>query len=65
MIGVIVMKPKDFSLRIDEELLKKLHYIADYSDRSVNRELLRVIRGHVEAFEMEHGKIVVEKGRDQ
>lgn len=51
------MKIKDFSLRIDEELLEKLHYVADYNDRSVNRELLRLVRIHVEAFENDHGPI--------
>lgn len=44
------MKVKDFSLRIDEEQLQKLHYIAGYNDRSVNRELLRLIREHIIAF---------------
>lgn len=57
------MKTKDFSLRIDEEQLQKLHYIADYGDRSVNRELLRLIRNHIEAFEKEHGKIELEKDK--
>ena len=51
------MATKDFSLRIDEELLAKLHYIADYNDRSVNRELLRLIRSHVAGFEAAHGAI--------
>ena len=58
------MKPKDFSLRIEQEQLKKLHYIAEYHDRSVNRELLRLIRGHIELFEKEHGKIEVEEQYD-
>lgn len=51
------MEMKDFSLRIDEELLRKLHYVAEYHDRSVNRELLRLARYHVEKFEQAHGKV--------
>jgi predicted transcriptional regulator len=51
------MQIRDFSLRIEDELLKKLHYIADFEDRSVNRELLRLIRKHITDFEAEHGKI--------
>lgn len=54
------MKVKDFSLRIDEDQIRKLHYIADYSDRSVNRELLRLIREHIRTFEEEHGSIPME-----
>ena len=48
---------KDFSLRIEEDLLRKLHYVAEYHDRSVNRELLRLARYHVEKFEQAHGKV--------
>jgi len=54
------MKTRDFSLRIEDEVLKKLHFIADYEDRSVNRELLRLIRKHIEEFEAEHGRIPTE-----
>ena len=53
------MKLRDFSLRIEDDTLKKLHYIADSEDRSVNRELLRLIRKHIEEFEKEHGEIKV------
>jgi hypothetical protein len=51
------VKTKDFSLRIEPGQLHKLHYIAAYYDRSVNRELLRLVRKHIEAFEKEHGAI--------
>jgi len=56
------MKIKDFSLRIDDDQLKKLHYVAAFNDRSVNRELLRLIRHHIDMFEKEQGKI--ELGHD-
>lgn len=55
------MSIKDFSLRIENEQLDKLHYIAAYNDRSVNRELLRLVRLHIECFENEHGPIMIEK----
>ena len=54
------MRIKDYSLRIDEEQLAKLHYIADHNARSVNRELLRLIRQHINAFEKEFGPIPIE-----
>jgi len=34
-----MMKIKDFSLRIEEDLLKKLHFIADYEGISANMEI--------------------------
>lgn len=58
------MKLKDFSLRIEDEELKKLHYISDYNDRSVNRELLRVIRQHIAKFEAENGPIEIHKSEE-
>ncbi|NLW78995.1 MAG: Arc family DNA-binding protein [Ruminococcaceae bacterium] len=46
-----------YTLRIDAALLEKLRFIAAYNDRSANKELERMIRKHVEAFEKEHGVI--------
>ena len=48
---------KHLSLRIDPKLLRKLHCVAEYNGRSVNGELLVLIRKHTEAFEEKHGKI--------
>ena len=44
------MPVKSVSIRIEEEMLKKLTYVADYEGRSLNSHLL-------EAFEAEHGPI--------
>ena len=55
---------KDFSLRIEENTLKKLHYIADSEDRSVNKELLRLIRRHIAEYEKTHGEIPLHEGKD-
>ena len=38
------MAIKNFSVRIDEEMLHKLHIVADYEDRSANSEILILIR---------------------
>lgn len=46
-----------FTLRIDSELLKKFHIVADYNSRSTNRELEMLIKRHIIEFEKEHGKI--------
>lgn len=48
---------KHLSLRIDPDMLGKLRYVSDYNGRSINGELLVLIRKHIEAYETEHGKI--------
>ena len=58
--GRCSMKIKDFSLRIDEDLLKKLHYVADYEGRSANMEIKQLVKKHIASFEKEHGKIELE-----
>ena len=51
------MAIKSLSIRIDEEMLNKLHVLADYEGRSANSEILILIRDAVDKFESEHGKI--------
>ena len=46
-----------FTLRINNELLKKFHYISEYNARSANNELTILIRKHIVEFEKQHGKI--------
>ena len=46
-----------FTLRIDSEVLKKFHYVAEYNARSANRELEMLIKNHISEFEKEHGSI--------
>lgn len=55
--GVFMSDMAKFTLRIDSELLKKFHVVADYNARSSNRELEVLIRKHIIEFEKEHGKI--------
>lgn len=51
------MAEKRFTLRIDNELLNKLYFIANYEDRSANGQIVMLIRKHIEAFEAQHGPI--------
>lgn len=53
------MAIKSLSLRIDSEMLNKLHYIADYEGRSANSQVLIWIRDAIEQYEEKHGKIVL------
>lgn len=55
------MSIKNFSFRIDDEMLHKLHVIADYEGRSANSQLNILVRDAVKKFEAEHGKIILEK----
>ena len=47
------------SVRIDEELLEKMHIVSDYEGRSINKHILVLIRKDIEQYEKEHGKIEV------
>jgi len=55
---------KSLSIRIDEELLNKLHVVADYEGRSANSQILILIRNSVKRFEAEHGIIGEASGSD-
>ena len=50
---------KSLSIRIDENLLDKIHVVADYEGRSANSEINILIRDAVEQFEAKHGEIVL------
>ena len=55
--GVGVMVMKTFSIRIDDQLLHKVYYIAYYESRSGNGEVLFLLRQAVKEFEIQHGPI--------
>lgn len=52
-------KTKSLSIRIDEEMLNKLHVVADYEGRSANSQILILIRDSIEGYEAQHGKIKI------
>ena len=51
------MAIKSVSIRIEEEMLEKIGYVADYEGRSVNSHILVLIRDCVKSFEDAHGEI--------
>ncbi len=57
------MAIKSLSIRIEEEMLDKLHVLANYEGRSANSEILILIRDAVEAYEAKHGKIETKRGK--
>ena len=52
---------KNFTTRIDVEVLAKLRYIAAYEGRTANSQINVLIRDCINRFEAEHGKIELEK----
>jgi len=48
---------KSVSIRIEEEMLEKIGYVADYEGRSVNSHVLVLIRNSISEYESVHGKI--------
>ena len=51
------MAIKSVSIRIEEEMLNKIAYVADYEGRSVNSHVLVLIRENIKAFEDVNGAI--------
>ena len=49
------MAVKSVSIRIEEAMLKKIGYVADYEGRSINSHILCLIRDDIKAFEKENG----------
>ncbi len=51
------MAIRSLTIRIEDQLLDKLHVVADYEARSVNGQVLILIRDCIKRFEDEHGEI--------
>lgn len=50
-------KNKHISIRIDEEVLQKFHYVANYDDRSASGQIMFLINSCIREFEEKHGNI--------
>ena len=48
---------KHLGIEIDPELHQKIKYIAEYEGRSINGQVLYLVRQCVKSFESENGKI--------
>lgn len=46
-----------YTLRVEQRLLDKLGYVAEYEGRTKNRELEQLIKKRIAEFEKEHGEI--------
>ena len=57
------MKIKSYSIRIEQDLLHKLHYMAAYDGRSANSQVLYYIKQAVTAFEKKNGPIEIAENK--
>jgi hypothetical protein len=48
---------KSVSIRIEEEMLEKLGYVAEYEGRSLNSQILVLVRECIQKYEADHGEI--------
>jgi hypothetical protein len=53
------MAIKSLSIRIDDEMLDKLHIVSDYEGRSANSQIIILIRDCIEHYEEKHGTIEI------
>jgi len=51
------MAIKSLSIRIEEEMLDKLHVVAEYEGRSANSQILILIRDCIVQYEAEENRI--------
>jgi metal-responsive CopG/Arc/MetJ family transcriptional regulator len=51
------MVVKSVSIRIEEEMLKKLDSVVKYEGRSLNSHILVLVRESITKYEEQHGKI--------
>lgn len=51
------MAVKSVSIRIEAEMLEKLGYVAEYEGRSINSQILVLVRKCIQRYEAEHGEI--------
>lgn len=52
-------KVKQFSLRIDGDILAKFHNVCEYQIRSANSQIIQLMRMAISDYEKEHGKIIL------
>ncbi|NLO84902.1 MAG: hypothetical protein GX096_05685 [Clostridiales bacterium] len=50
-------KTKHISIRIDEDVLRKFHYVSKYEDRSASGQIMYLINNCIRSFEEKHGAI--------
>lgn len=52
-------KVKSYPLRLNEEIMGKIRYIAEAEDRKISNQLEKVIKEYIDKYEAEHGTITL------
>ena len=55
---------KHLGIEIDPVLHRKLKYVADYEGRSINRQILYLVRQCIKQYEEENGEIPEESDEE-
>lgn len=50
-------KNKTYPLRLDNNLMDKLRKLAEQEDRPLSKQIERIVREYIQAYEQEHGEI--------
>ena len=58
-------KNKHISIRIDEDVLQKFHYVAKYEDRSASGQIMFLINNCIRDFEEKNGTIELPKNTEK
>ena len=53
---------KTFTLRLETDLLDKLHFVAQKNRRSANNQIEILLEEFIEKFEQEYGQIPLSEG---
>ena len=56
---------KHLGIEIDPELHYKIRYIAKYEGRSINGQILYLLRQHIKEFEQREGEIILEPRKEE
>lgn len=56
---------KHLGIEVDPELHYKIRYIAKYEGRSINGQILYLLRQHIKEFEQREGEIILEPGKEE
>ena len=55
---------KHISIRIEEDTLKKFHYVSKYNGRSASGQIMYLINQYIRDFEKEQGKIELDETKE-
>ena len=54
-------KLPQFNIRTEQEIFDKISYIAKQNERSANKEIIYLIKKHIDQYEKEYGTIDIKK----